>query len=78
MSDKPTRTEIALNTAHRYNDESLDEVKWECTLNQDEFGQVKIKYQDLRKLLINRYKLGWSSGACYMLASVDIDNKRKK
>lgn len=39
----------------------------------DEFGYVKIKYQELRRLIKQRTQIAWSNGTCYMLASTNID-----
>jgi len=41
----------------------------------DEFGMIKMNYQELRSRLKEEYKMGWSGGVCYMLASVNIDSK---
>jgi hypothetical protein len=46
--------------------------------NPDEFGYVKIKYQELQRLIKQRTQIAWSNGACFMLASVNIDRDNGK
>lgn len=36
----------------------------------DEFGMVKINYQELRRLIDERRKLGWADGVFWGLASI--------
>lgn len=67
-------TEKTLLKAQQMWDDGLQELGPLPT--PDEFGWVKIHYQELRKLIKQRTRLSWSEGAFYMLASVDIDKKR--
>jgi len=53
---------------------------WEDTLSYitvlpepDEFGMVKLRYQDLRKICNQRNRLGWARGVFQTFATVSLD-----
>lgn len=72
-NDNNSRVELCLEKAQKY----YDDLATSNALPQpDELGYIKVKYQDMRAMLQERYRFGWSAGACYMLASVDMDKKK--
>jgi hypothetical protein len=44
----------------------------------DQFGSVKLQYQELRRLIKQRTLLSYSDGICYGIAACQIDEKRRK
>lgn len=75
MNKKISLTEKTLNKASLLYETNMENL--EPFPSPDEFGYVKIKYQELQRLIKQRTQISWSNGACYMLASVNIDNEKK-
>lgn len=67
-------TEKALEKIYALHDAAISNV--EVIPKPDEFGQIKMSYNELKKVLAQQRKISWSSGASFMLAAIEMDNKQ--
>jgi len=67
MTPTERRTERALEKADRLWNDGLANIT--PLPEPDEYGQVKMSYKELRRLLEERRKLSWADGIFYGIAS---------
>jgi hypothetical protein len=73
---KTSYTEKLLDRAQKMWDEGLANIT--PLQEPDQFGMVKLRYQEFRRLIAERRKLSWANGVFDALAAVSIDESRER